>query len=260
MFRLRACQGRGPGVVATLEQAPTVLHTVTGAGPSSRRTHYSAVIPSCPSHTCHCKAFCAREWYLQLRGRQLRSAQHIGCTCLQEGGSYIPRAALESLTKKQLALLSKKGGRGAKGGEAEVAVASEAEAAPPSSPKGPLARRNFLHASGMGLAATACMCGTCGPSPVFGAAAQAAEGAPAKWDYQGNAWGGSCNTGSKQSPVDFPFVNGSADSPLYVNPATPGKGKPNLNTQFRYTPCVVTNPGHGTMQVRHCLVCVLYMS
>ena len=96
---------------------------------------------------------------------------------------------------------------------------------------------------------SACICGCCGPTPV----ALADE-----WDYRakGKTWGGTCGTGQYQSPIDFRFTTDQPQTFFASNAAGNNAGKNSANQVMRVVPnfgeteCVITNAGHGTMQVR----------
>ncbi len=102
-------------------------------------------------------------------------------------------------------------------------------------------RRTLINMAGVAAAATLCPCTLCTP------AANAGEGA-GPWEYgqlEGpKNWGGVCQIGASQSPIDVPL------SQLFVRGPNPGEGMGPIDFDYPAAGrAAVLNTGHGTMQV-----------
>lgn len=102
-------------------------------------------------------------------------------------------------------------------------------------------RRTLINMAGVAAAASLCPCTLCTP------AANAGEGA-GPWEYgqlEGpKNWGGVCQIGASQSPIDVPL------SQLFVRGPNPGEGMGPIDFDYPAAGrAAVLNTGHGTMQV-----------
>lgn len=102
-------------------------------------------------------------------------------------------------------------------------------------------RRTLINMAGAAAAASLCPCTLCTP------AANAGEGA-GPWEYgqlEGpKNWGGVCQIGASQSPIDVPL------SQLFVRGPNPGEGMGPIDFDYPAAGrAAVLNTGHGTMQV-----------